>query len=114
MGTAKKTRKFGAVSESHLGVLYPRYILISYLQVKRIIGQNDARLKKNQEKGEEGAKKADKGSEVVREVYVRSSRLFFTISCVYFIPAALYTDHQQPASFFCALLPVQYSPCTTI
>jgi hypothetical protein len=39
-------------------------------QVKRIIGQNDARLKKNQAKGEEGAKKADKGSEVVREVYV--------------------------------------------
>ncbi|PSS22749.1 hypothetical protein M430DRAFT_134981 [Amorphotheca resinae ATCC 22711] len=57
MGTAKKTRKFGAV--------------------KRIIGQNDARLKKNQNKGEEGAKKADKGSEVVREVPQVSSALFF-------------------------------------
>ena len=50
MGQAKRVRKFAAV--------------------KRIIGQNDARLKKNQAKAEEEAKKKDKTSEVVREVCV--------------------------------------------
>jgi len=57
MGSAKRTRKFG--------------------MVKRIIGQNDARLKKNQDKGAEGAKKADKGSEVVREIPQMPSSMFF-------------------------------------
>jgi hypothetical protein len=42
--------------------------------VKRIIGQNDARLKKNQGKAEVEAKKADKASEVVREVYAWLNR----------------------------------------
>lgn len=65
MGTAKKTRKFGLVSTWRLIPSSPTDL---QSQVKRIIGQNDARLKKNQAKGEEGAKKADKGSEVVREV----------------------------------------------
>ena len=47
MGVQKKTRKFG--------------------QVKRIIGQRDARLKKNQKKGEvESNKKKD--DDVIREV----------------------------------------------
>jgi U3 small nucleolar RNA-associated protein 24 len=48
MGAQKKTRKFA--------------------KVKRIIGQRDARLKKNQEKGEVEAKKKAKGDEVIREV----------------------------------------------
>jgi U3 small nucleolar RNA-associated protein 24 len=48
MGVQKKTRKFA--------------------QVKRIIGQRDARLKKNQEKGEVQSKKKDE--DVIREVYV--------------------------------------------
>lgn len=52
MGQAKRVRKFGAV--------------------KRLIGQNDARLKKNQAKGEEEAKKKDKAAEIVREVYVNT------------------------------------------
>lgn len=47
MGVQKKTRKFA--------------------QVKRIIGQRDARLKKNQLVGEE--KKKIKGDDVVREMY---------------------------------------------
>lgn len=51
MGQAKRVRKFGAV--------------------KRIIGQNDARLKKNQVKGEEEAQKKDRAADVVREVYVK-------------------------------------------
>lgn len=46
MGIQKKTRKFA--------------------QVKRIIGQRDARLKKNQLKGEEKTK--PKGDDVVREM----------------------------------------------
>jgi hypothetical protein len=46
MGVQKKTRKFA--------------------QVKRIIGQRDARLKKNQLKGEDKAK--PKGDDVVREM----------------------------------------------
>jgi U3 small nucleolar RNA-associated protein 24 len=49
MGVQKKTRKFATV--------------------KRIIGQRDARLKKNQDKGEiEASKKKD--DDVIREVYV--------------------------------------------
>jgi len=47
MGVQKKTRKFATV--------------------KRIIGQRDARLKKNQGKAEEGSKKT-KDDEVIREV----------------------------------------------
>lgn len=47
MGTQKKTRKFASV--------------------KRIIGQRDARLKKNQDKGEVEAKKKE-ADNVIREV----------------------------------------------
>ncbi|TVY83233.1 rRNA-processing protein FCF1 [Lachnellula suecica] len=64
MGTAKKTRKFGAV--------------------KRMIGSNHAALKKNQNKGEEGSKKKqEKSSEVVREVPQVSSALFFQYNTAY-------------------------------
>ena len=52
MGIQKKTRKFA--------------------QVKRIIGQRDARLKKNQDKGETEAWKKTKGDEIIREVYVHA------------------------------------------
>lgn len=48
MGVQKKTRKFATV--------------------KRIIGQRDARLKKNQNKAEIESKK-QKEDEVIREVY---------------------------------------------
>ncbi|TAQ84536.1 hypothetical protein B7494_g7141 [Chlorociboria aeruginascens] len=58
MGVAKKTRKFG--------------------QVKRIIGQRDARLRKNADKGETGGKNAIAAkSELVREIPQVSSSLFF-------------------------------------
>lgn len=56
MGVQKKTRKFATV--------------------KRIIGQRDARLKKNQDKGEIEAKKK-KDDDVIREVPQMSSALFF-------------------------------------
>ena len=67
MGVAKKTRKFGAVS-----ILFPSspFFKANTHQVKRIIGQNDARLKKNQAKGEIESKKKEKGAEIVREVYI--------------------------------------------
>ncbi|KAL9113733.1 MAG: hypothetical protein Q9227_002178 [Pyrenula ochraceoflavens] len=57
MGIQKRTRKFA--------------------QVKRIIGQKDARLKKNQEKTAVEAKKKSKGDELVREIPQVSSALFF-------------------------------------
>ena len=58
MGVQKKTRKFA--------------------QVKRVIGQRDARLKKNILKNEGGDKKKDKDNsdELIREVYVLPSRYF--------------------------------------
>ncbi len=49
MGVQKKTRKFA--------------------QVKRIIGQRDARLKKNQDTGKAAEKQKSK-DDVIREVYV--------------------------------------------
>ncbi|KAL8803200.1 MAG: hypothetical protein Q9182_003301 [Xanthomendoza sp. 2 TL-2023] len=56
MSRVKKTRKFAAV--------------------KRVIGQRDARLKKNQNKGEIEAKRKSKSGEVIREIPLQSS-LFF-------------------------------------
>jgi U3 small nucleolar RNA-associated protein 24 len=76
MGTAKKTRKFGAVSHL-LPHLHPNQTNPTTHQVKRLIGQNDARLKKNQNKGEEESKKKEKGTEIIREVPQVSSALFF-------------------------------------
>ncbi len=55
MGVQKRTRKFATV--------------------KRIIGQRDARLKKNIVKNEEQSKKkASKGDELIREVYAAALR----------------------------------------
>ncbi|CAG8976887.1 hypothetical protein HYALB_00003498 [Hymenoscyphus albidus] len=73
MGTAKRTRKFGAV--------------------KRIIGQNDARLKKNQAKAEEESKKKEqKGNEVIREVPQVSSALFFQYNTALVPPYSILVD----------------------
>lgn len=71
MGTAKRTRKFG--------------------QVKRIIGQRDARLKKNQDKGEIGGKRAA-GIEIVREVPQVSSALFFQYNTALVPPYSVLVD----------------------
>ncbi|PBP25144.1 FCF1 small subunit [Diplocarpon rosae] len=72
MGTAKKVRKFGAV--------------------KRLIGQNDARLKKNQAKGEEEAKKKEREAQVVREVPQVSSALFFQYNTALVPPYSILLD----------------------
>ncbi|TQS36273.1 hypothetical protein Golomagni_03281 [Golovinomyces magnicellulatus] len=69
MGVAKRTRKFGAV--------------------KRMIGQNDARLKKNQNKGEVEAKKK---TEIVREVPQVSSALFFQYNTALVPPYSVLVD----------------------
>lgn len=72
MGVAKKTRKFGAV--------------------KRVIGQRDARLKKNQDKADEGQKKKEaEGNNVVREMYA------FTTSTLYLMSKLTSTAaHKSP------------------
>ncbi|KAF2764815.1 Fcf1-domain-containing protein [Teratosphaeria nubilosa] len=58
MGVAKRTRKFA--------------------QTKRVIGQKDARLKKNIEANEQKRKeKTEKGGELIREVPQMPSNLFF-------------------------------------
>ncbi|APA09169.1 hypothetical protein EAF04_003863 [Stromatinia cepivora] len=69
MGKAAKTRKFGAV--------------------KRVIGQRDARLKENKDKGEEGA---NKPKELVREAPQVSSALFFQYNEALVPPYSILVD----------------------
>jgi len=72
MGVQKKTRKFA--------------------QVKRVIGQRDARLKKNQAKGELESKRKAKGDEVVREIPQVSSSLFFQYNTALVPPYSVLVD----------------------
>ncbi|KAI6712243.1 hypothetical protein JHW43_005219 [Diplocarpon mali] len=72
MGTAKRVRKFGAV--------------------KRLIGQNDARLKKNQTKGEDEAKKKESEARAVRKVPQVSSALFFQYNTALVPPYSILLD----------------------
>jgi len=74
MGVAKKTRKFG--------------------QAKRMIGQRDARLKKNQDAAAEGQKKKEKeaGNEIVREIPQVSSALFFQYNTALVPPYSILVD----------------------
>lgn len=44
-------------------------------KIKRIISSRDARLKKNQDKGEIESKKKAKGDQVIREVYIHYAQL---------------------------------------
>ncbi|KAI4147188.1 MAG: hypothetical protein L6R39_003204 [Caloplaca ligustica] len=72
MSRVKKTRKFAAV--------------------KRIIGQRDARLKKNQNKGEAEGKRKAKGDDVVREIPQVSSSLFFQYNTALIPPYNVLVD----------------------
>ncbi|KAL9121190.1 MAG: hypothetical protein Q9187_002251 [Circinaria calcarea] len=72
MGVQKKTRKFA--------------------QVKRIIGQRDSRLKKNQPKGELEGKRKAKGDEVIREIPQVSSSLFFQYNTALVPPYSVLVD----------------------
>lgn len=95
MGTAKKTRKFGAVSSLPLPLHHPPKLTPPpFHQVKRIIGQNDARLKKNANKAEEASKAAEKakGTEIVREVPQMSSALFFQYNTALVPPYSVLVD----------------------
>lgn len=71
MGVAKKTRK--------------------YVQVKRIIGQRDARLKKNQDKAVIESKRKSK-DELVREIPQVSSSLFFQYNTALVPPYSVLVD----------------------
>jgi hypothetical protein len=89
MGVQKKTRKFA--------------------QVKRVIGQRDARLKKNQVTGESDQPKKP-AEEVVRDM------------CVFSFPSFLFsspslcavTNETQPTSTLLHVLPTQHRPPTTL
>ncbi|KAI9717523.1 MAG: rRNA-processing protein fcf1 [Candelaria pacifica] len=72
MGVQKRTRKFA--------------------QVKRLIGQRDSRLKKNQLKGEIEGKKKAKGDEIVREIPQVSSSLFFQYNTALVPPYSVLVD----------------------
>jgi len=72
MGVAKKTRKFGAV--------------------KRIIGQRDARLKKNQDSGDIKGKEKETGKEIVRAIPQVSSSLFFQYNTALVPPYSVLVD----------------------
>ncbi|CAF9937898.1 MAG: hypothetical protein ALECFALPRED_007448, partial [Alectoria fallacina] len=71
MGVIKKTRKFA--------------------QVKRIIGQRDARLKKNQDKAVIESKRKSK-DELVREIPQVSSSLFFQYNTALVPPYSVLVD----------------------
>ncbi|KAF6227381.1 hypothetical protein HO133_008825 [Letharia lupina] len=71
MGVTKKTRKF--------------------VQVKRIIGQRDARLKKNQDKAVIQSKRKSK-DEIVREIPQVSSSLFFQYNTALVPPYSILVD----------------------
>lgn len=101
MGVAKKTRKFGAV--------------------KRIIGQRDARLKKNQDKAAEGQKKKEKDNEVIREVPQVSSSLFFQYNTALVPPYSILVDTnflshtvQRKLPLLESFMDVLYAKCTPI
>ena len=70
MGVQKKTRKFARVRRSRMLSSNVEYLAkFCVRKVKRIIGQQDARLKKNQDKAVLESRRKAKGDDVVREVY---------------------------------------------
>ncbi|MCJ1432029.1 hypothetical protein MMC27_001385 [Xylographa pallens] len=89
MGVQKKTRKFAQVD---ILVLIDSGLRINLDQVKRVIGQRDARLKKNQAKGEIESKRKAKGNEVVREIPQVSSSLFFQYNTALVPPYSVLVD----------------------
>ncbi|CAI6341739.1 unnamed protein product [Periconia digitata] len=78
MGVAKKTRKFA--------------------QMKRVIGQRDARLKKNQMAGEIEAKKKEEAKKAKREMYAFTLHSFYPKCCKTDQSVAI--SPQAPSSMF--------------
>lgn len=93
MGVNKNTRKFAQVG-CHPGLT--KIPTQNSLQVKRIIGQRDARLKKNQDKAVIESKRKSK-DELVREMSVSTT----------FLESCLFNISQTP-SLFISFLPIQY------
>ncbi|MCJ1286598.1 hypothetical protein MMC26_005944 [Xylographa opegraphella] len=89
MGVQKKTRKFAQVD---ILALIDNGLRINCDQVKRVIGQRDARLKKNQAKGEIENKRKAKGDEVVRQIPQVSSSLFFQYNTALVPPYSVLVD----------------------
>ncbi|KFY15469.1 hypothetical protein V492_01967 [Pseudogymnoascus sp. VKM F-4246] len=99
MGVAKKTRKFG--------------------QVKRLIGQRDARLKKNADAAAEGQKK--KETQVVRQIPQVSSALFFQYNTALVPPYSVLVDTnflshtvQRKLPLLESMMDTLYAKCTPI
>ncbi|OBT70511.1 hypothetical protein VE03_00144 [Pseudogymnoascus sp. 23342-1-I1] len=99
MGVAKKTRKFG--------------------QVKRLIGQRDARLKKNVDAAAEGQKK--KETTVVRQIPQVSSALFFQYNTALVPPYSVLVDTnflshtvQRKLPLLESMMDTLYAKCTPI
>ncbi|EME79962.1 uncharacterized protein MYCFIDRAFT_31888 [Pseudocercospora fijiensis CIRAD86] len=103
MGVAKKTRKFAAV--------------------KRVIGQRDARLKKNilKEEKEQESKKKDKSGELVREIPQVPSSMFFQHNTALQPPYSVLVDtnflshtvhHKLP--LLPTLMDTLYATCTPV
>jgi len=101
MGVQKKTRKFAAV--------------------KRVIGQHDARLKKNILKNEADGDKKTKGDDVVREIPQMPSNLFFQHNTALQPPYQVLVDtnflshtvhHKLP--LLPTLMDTLYATCTPI
>ncbi|KFY88401.1 hypothetical protein V500_06400 [Pseudogymnoascus sp. VKM F-4518 (FW-2643)] len=99
MGVAKKTRKFG--------------------QVKRLIGQRDARLKKNADAAAEGQKK--KEAPVVRQIPQVSSALFFQYNTALVPPYSVLVDTnflshtvQRKLPLLESMMDTLYAKCTPI
>lgn len=92
MGVQKKTRKFA--------------------QVKRVIGQRDARLKKNQVTGADDKPKKP-AEEVVRDMCVFILCLLSSLASLF---CAIHTDRksQQSTSTLLNVLPTQHRPPTTL
>ena len=76
--------------------MYPEVLTQNNLQVKRIIGQRDARLKKNQDKAVIQSKRKSK-DELVREMSVHRPSL-----------ACFFSNVLQSSSLFISFLSVQY------
>ncbi|KAI9850581.1 MAG: rRNA-processing protein fcf1 [Thelocarpon superellum] len=101
MGVQKKTRKFG--------------------QVKRVIGQRDARLKKNQAKGEVEGKKKAQGKDIVREIPQVSSSLFFQYNTALVPPYSVLIDTnflshtlQNNLDLLPSMMDCLYAKCTPV
>ncbi|KAL9096208.1 MAG: hypothetical protein Q9165_001731 [Trypethelium subeluteriae] len=101
MGIAKKNRK--------------------YAQMKRMISQRDARLKKNQVKGEEQAQKKQKGDDVVREIPQQPSALFFQYNTNLTPPYSILVDTnflshtvQHKLDLLPTMMDCLYAKCTPI